>query len=168
MRIYITGCVGSGKSTLARQLSGLTGIRCTHLDEIIYESDPSSPLGNRKREPEVRDAIFHDIISSDSWIIEDAGRECFKEGMLAADKIILLALPRLVLYRRVIYRWIKQRLGIEKSIYKPAFTMLRSMIGWIGQYDTSGFSVYGTKLVILKTSREANAYIKKTAHRHKR
>ena len=47
MKIYITGSVGSGKSTYAERLSQVTGIECTHLDEIVYEQAGITPLNIR-------------------------------------------------------------------------------------------------------------------------
>ncbi len=163
MRLYITGCVGSGKSTLARRLGAASGVPYTHLDEIMYRPDPSSPLGNTKRDPAARDSMFKSIISQKNWIIEDAGRECFKEGISSSDKLILLKLPRRTLYRRVIFRWVKQRLGIEKSIYKPTFVMLRSMLQWVREYDITHLLPYARKIVILKSVREIDFFIKENS-----
>ncbi len=42
MKIYIVGAVASGKSTLARELSGLTGIPYTSLDEVVHIPDKSN------------------------------------------------------------------------------------------------------------------------------
>ena len=55
MKLYIVGSVASGKSTLARYISQKTGIPCTHLDEVVYEEDPASSWGNKKRSIEERD-----------------------------------------------------------------------------------------------------------------
>ena len=163
MRLYITGCVGSGKSTLARRLSTSTGIKCTHLDEVMYEPAPDDISGNRKRDPNERDKLFAHIISEESWIIEDAGRECFRDGLVAADSIIVLDLPLATLYFRVILRWIKQLIGIEACIYRPTLTMLRSMIRWIGEYDCSQFDHYESKILKLKNQSAIEDYIKETS-----
>lgn len=89
MKLYIIGHVASGKTTLAREISARLGVPCFHLDEIVYMPDGSSPLGNRKRTPEDRDALFCEIISRHDWIIEDVGRECFSRGLLEADEVVL-------------------------------------------------------------------------------
>lgn len=50
--------------------------------------------------------------------MEDAGRVCFEEGMRQADVVILLEIPLLVREKRIISRWLKQKMGLEKCIYK--------------------------------------------------
>lgn len=159
MKLYITGSVGSGKSTLARRISALTGVRCVHLDEIMYEPDPADPGDNRKRDPALRDAMFADIISGESWVIEDAGRACFAEGMRAADAVAILDPPRLKLYFRVARRWIRQRLGREKSGYRPELVMLKLMVRWVGEYDISRFAEYAAKAVYLHNRAQVERYI---------
>ena len=166
MRLYITGCVGSGKSTLARELSRVTGVECFHLDEVMYEPAPDEPSGNRKRDPAERDRIFEDIIARDNWIIEDAGRACFSHGIEAADALVVLRLPRLTTYRRVIRRWLRQRLGREKAIYRPTLHMLKSMLQWVREYDPAQFGSYADKSVYLTTPREISAYINSAGSRN--
>lgn len=159
MKLYITGSVGSGKSTLARRIGALTGVGCVHLDDIMYEPDPSDPGDNRKRDPALRDRMFSGIISSESWVIEDAGRACFAEGMRAADTVVILNPPRLKLYFRVVRRWIRQRLGREKSGYRPDLVMLKLMVRWVGEYDISRFAEYVPKAVYLRTHAQTERYI---------
>ena len=48
MKWYITGPVGSGKSTLARRMSQILQIPCHHLDEVMYERDPTDSWGDKK------------------------------------------------------------------------------------------------------------------------
>jgi adenylate kinase family enzyme len=107
---------------------GRITIPCKTLDEIVYESDESSVCSNRKRPVEERDIFFNLIIQQDNWIIEDVGRACFSEGLKQADTVVLLEIPLQVRKLRIVLRWIKQRLGIEKSLYKPTFAMLKNML----------------------------------------
>ncbi|MBO5273605.1 MAG: AAA family ATPase [Clostridia bacterium] len=160
MKLYITGSVASGKSTLARKLSEVTGVACTHLDELMYEVDPESSWGNRRRNEAERDACFAEILSQESYIIEDCGRRCFRRGMEEADQVILLDLPLSLRYRRILLRWLKQNLGIEHCIYKPNWRMLRTMFGWAKEFDPAEFSQYEDKLTVLKNDREINRFIK--------
>lgn len=120
MKLYIIGHVASGKTTLAREISARLGVPCFHLDEIVYMPDGSSPLGNRKRTPEDRDALFCEIISRHDWIIEDVGRECFSRGLLEADEVVLLNVPRIVLKSRIVRRFIRQKFGLERAGYAAA------------------------------------------------
>lgn len=93
VKIYITGSVASGKSTLARRISQIIEIPCYHLDEVVHIPAPEEASGNKKRLIEERNALFHDILNSPDYVMEDAGRVCFAEGMRQADIVILLEIP---------------------------------------------------------------------------
>lgn len=112
MKIYITGSVASGKSTLARRISQITKIPCYHLDEVVHIPAPEEASGNKKRPIEERDALFHDILNSPDYVMEDAGRVCFAEGMHQADIVILLEIPLFIRKKRIITRWLKQKTGL--------------------------------------------------------
>ncbi len=165
MKIYIVGSVASGKSTLARRLSQATGIPCHHLDEVVHEEDPAAVRGTRKRSVEERDRVFYAILSEPSYIIDDTGRKCFAEGMRRADEIVLLDIPQAVRNRRILLRWVKQNLGMEKCSYKPDFAMLRAMFRWARLYDTgedgmkARVLLFGEKVTVLRSDKETAAYI---------
>lgn len=156
MKLYITGSVGGGKSTFAEQISEITNIPCTHLDEIIHMPCPSEKWGNIKRSEKDIDSEFNSIIMSDNYVIEDNGRECFADGMKNADKIIVLDIPLTVRKYRIVKRWIMQNLGLEKCIYKPKLFVLKSMFRWLNNYE-SGKD--GTKLR-LKQFESKTIYLK--------
>ena len=166
MKLYIVGSVASGKSTLARRISKITGMPCSHLDEVVYTPDPTQAWGNRKRPAQERDALFEKILAQDHYIMEDAGRECFISGMEQADAVILLEIPLMVRQKRILLRWLKQNLGIEKCIYKPRFEVLKAMFRWAKNYDadldgTKGrLAPFQNKTVILRNNRDINRYLK--------
>lgn len=166
MKIYVVGSVASGKSTLARQISQITGIPCNHLDEVVYIPDSTQPLGNRKRSVEERDALFEEILTQKDYIMEDAGRTCFINGMEQADAIVLLEVPLIVRKKRILLRWIKQNFGLEKSIYKPHIDMLKAMFQWAKDYNTDAdgtkgrVSFFQNKTIILHNNRDINRYLK--------
>jgi len=107
-------------------MSKSLGISYQSLDEIVHISDKTNPWGNRKRPIEERDSLFYSVIQQASWIIEDTGRPCFEEGLKMADTIILLEIAPKSRNYRIVKRWIKQKLGIEKCIYKPRYEMLKA------------------------------------------
>ena len=166
MKIYITGSVASGKSTLARRISQITKIPCYHLDEVVHIPAPEEASGNKKRPIEERDALFHDILNSPDYVMEDAGRVCFAEGMRQADIVILLEIPLFIRKKRIITRWLKQKTGIEKCIYKPTFSMLRAMFQWVGDYDSGADGTkalaaqFDEKKVVLHNNKEIKLYLK--------
>jgi len=137
------------------------------LDEIVYESDESSDWGNRKRPEEERDRLFSMILQQENWIIEDVGRPCFSEGLKQADIIVLLDIPLRLRKRRIVLRWIKQRIGIEQSLYKPSYAMLKCMLGWAKNYDCGKGKLhdwlrpYQDKLVVLHNHKDIEKFISK-------
>jgi adenylate kinase family enzyme len=166
VKLYITGSVGSGKTTLARKISKITGIPCRHLDEVVHEEDPIDSWGNRKRPVEVRDAIFAEILAEESWIMEDAGRECFLEGIRQADQVIFLDFPPLVRRKRILLRYMKQKLGLERCIYRPHFAVLKAMFRWADNYDSgkdnlkARIAPFRDKTVVLRSRRDVERCLK--------
>ncbi len=165
MKIYIVGAVASGKSTLARELSGLTGIPYTSLDEVVHIPDKSNVWGNRKRQVDERDRLFNTIISQRDWLIEDTGRKCFENAFKAADSIVLIELPPRVRNYRIMKRWLKQRIGIEKCSYTPSVQMLRSMFKWSKEYEVGRdglklrLSTYKGKVIILRNNTDIKEFL---------
>ena len=105
-KIYIIGPVGSGKTTLSRLLSEKYSIESYELDKIVWNDDN----GNIKRTDEEIAKMFNEIISKDSWIIEDVGRKKFFDGIKNADIVYYIDLPKSTIYKRCISRWIRQNL----------------------------------------------------------
>ena len=166
MKLYIVGPVASGKSTLARQLSQLTGTPCFHLDEIVHAKDPTNPQGNRKRSVQERDELFHAILAKDSYIMEDTGRSCFLEGMEQADSVVLLDVSHILRRKRVVTRWLRQRLGLESCSYRLSVSMLRDMFLWSRNYETGADGTraraeqFPQRLTILRSRREIAAFLR--------
>ncbi len=164
-KIYIIGPVGSGKSTLARRISKEYGYAYCELDSIVYQPDLSSPTGNRRRSDEERESMLNSILSNKRWIAEDAGRADFEAALQKADAIILLEPSVFVRKRRIVLRWIKQKLRLEKCGYAPNFRMLKAMFKWTKNYEIGMDGVkerlipYEPKITLLRTNREVDNYI---------
>lgn len=165
MKVYIIGSVASGKSTFAKKLSELTKVPYHGLDEVVHIKDRTNKQGNRKRPAKVRDQMFQKIIASSDYIIEDTGRECFKDGLKQADTIILIEVPLIVRYWRIIIRFIKQKIGIEKCNYKPGFAILKETLKWAKEYDKdmeelkNRLSPYQDKTKVLKNKKDRNTFL---------
>ena len=163
--MYITGSVGSGKTTLARKISEKTGIPCFHLDEIVYEECPDDSWGNKKRTIQERDALFASALAHPHFIMEDAGRQCFLQAMKTADRIILLDISPVLRRYRIISRWLRQKMGLEKCIYRPHLAMLKSMLRWARNYETGKDGTralaqsFPDKLLILHTAKEIRNFL---------
>lgn len=131
MRIYIIGCPGTGKTTIAKHLNKKLRIKHYELDCIVYDDEDN----HRKRSDEEINKLFKEIIKKPNWIIEDVGRNKFKEGRELADKIYYIKLPKSEVNRRVIIRWIKQKLGKAPYNYPPTIKSLFEMLKWVKMYS---------------------------------
>lgn len=165
MKIYIVGSVSSGKSTFANKISEKLKVNYTSLDDVVYMIDKVNSFSNIKRDVKDRDNLFYSIIQQKNWIVEDVGRSCFKDGLKEADIIILLEPPKSIRNYRIIKRFIKQRLGLEKCGYNPSFQMLKNMLKWSRDYDSGKdklkhrISGYREKTIILRNKRDIDNFI---------
>lgn len=132
-KIYIIGPVGSGKTTFATKLSKLYNIKYYELDKVSWDDDN----GNIKRSDEEAIKLFKNILKNKKWIIEDVGRDKFKQGRDEADIIYYIKLSRMKSYYRVTKRWIRQRLGKERYNCPPDFKQLLYFISTVNTYYKS-------------------------------
>lgn len=167
MRVYVVGSVASGKTTFAKRLSEKTGIKCTHLDGLVHIKDETDKdWGNRRRTDEEIERIFGDLLLEEKWILEDAGRPMFMEAMQASDVIIHLNPSPLVRRKRLITRFVKQKLGLEYSIYRPNKKMFKFLWQAANKYDSGEDDLelrlkkYTEKLVHLTNNRALDMYLK--------
>lgn len=129
-KIYIIGSVASGKTTLAVHLSNKLNIKSYELDKIIYDDDN----GNVKRTEEEVKYLFNKIINKKAWVIEDVGREIFASGVQKADVVYYLKVNKIIIYKRCLTRWLKQRHNLETYNYKPTLKSLFQMLTWAKDY----------------------------------
>ena len=131
MKIYIIGSPGSGKTTLAKALSKRYNIKHYELDCIVYDDNNN----HRKRTKEEIEELFSTIIKNKSFIIEDVGRNKFKKGREICDKIYYIKLNKARIYKQMISRWFKQRLGKEKYNYPPTIHQFFETIKDVKNYS---------------------------------
>ncbi len=115
MKIYVIGLPASGKTTTSKKLAKKYKTKEYELDCLVYD-DANNHV--RRSDEEIL-KIFDKILKKKSWVIEDVGREVFEEGLKECDYIYYLNISRLVVYGRVIKRWVRQRLGKEEYNYPP-------------------------------------------------
>ncbi len=131
-KLYIIGSVASGKTTLAKKLSKLLNTPWYELDNVVHLR---LSTGDVKRSPEEIDFEFNKIINSEKWIIEGVIRKYFNDGFEKADTIILLDTPSYIRRYRILKRWARQKLKIEKANYTPTIKMLLLMYKWSKGFD---------------------------------
>ena len=160
MKILIIGPVATGKTTLARKMSEHTGIKNYEIDSIVHDD-----VNNVKRTEEEQAEIVNQIDKNSDWIIEGTLRKNLFMLLDLADKIIFMNIPLRIRKRRIILRYLKQRLGIEKCNYQSNKEMLRKMYVWTYKYEKEKdeliyqLSKYKEKIVIFNKSSEK--YLKK-------
>ena len=163
-KIHIIGSVGSGKTTLARRLSAKMDLMHYELDNVVWKRCDTGDVRRSERE---RNQYLQRILQSDTWIIEGVHYEWVQESFKEADIIILLNPHYAIRTFRIIRRFILQKLGLEKSNYKPTFAMFRKMFAWNRHFETvskaeigSILSEYNGKLMILKNSKQIEKIFK--------
>lgn len=148
MKILIIGAVGSGKTTYAKYLSQKLNINYYEIDCIVHNDEH-----NIKRKYQEQLQIINNINKQNDWIIEGTLRKNLDILLELTDKIIWLNTPSKVRTKRIITRFIKQKLNLEKSSYKPTLSILLSILKWNREFNEKEFfeklSKYPNKLEII-------------------
>lgn len=161
MKILIIGIVASGKTTLAKILAQKLKIEYYEIDSIVHDD-----YKNRKRASNEQKQIIEEIDKKQDWIIEGTLRKNLEYLLDMADKIIYLDTPLRTRQIRILTRYIKQKLGIEKCNYKPTFRMLKQMYKWTNDYENEReerekkINKYAHKLIKITNSKKLEEYIK--------
>ena len=130
MKIYIIGPPASGKTTLSKVLSKKYNIKSYELDKLVFDDDNN----HIRRDDETIKKMFNNILSKDSFIIEDVGRSKFVKGLEKCDKIYYINIKKRDIYKRVIRRWLNQRQGKEEYNYPPTLSQLIDMFKVVNSY----------------------------------
>ncbi|MBM7663975.1 adenylate kinase family enzyme [Solibacillus kalamii] len=166
-RIHIIGSVGSGKTTLAKEISSWLDIPYYELDNVVWIRHKS---GDKRRTEQEREEYLKSILQSDNWIIEGIHNEdwvsdCFN----SADLILFLDTKYSIRTYRIIKRFLKQKLRIEKANYKPTLDIFFKMFKWNRYFEEVGkinffnnYGVYKDKIKVINNAK----YIKKYFKRH--
>lgn len=151
MKILIIGTVGTGKTTLAKKLSKQYNIKYYEIDSIVHDDN-----NKIKRTSKQQDEIIEKINNNADWIIEGVLRKNLYYLLELADKIIYLDISKKVRNRRILIRYIKQKLGLEQANYVPSLNMLKNMYKWSEKYDKNKHEImqtldkYKDKIEIIK------------------
>ncbi|KQL37447.1 hypothetical protein [Psychrobacillus sp. FJAT-21963] len=163
MKIYIIGSVGSGKTTLARKVACKLQVTHFETDNFVWTRQLTGDIRN---EPEVRDHLLLEAIHRDTWVIEGVHIDWTDEGLQAADQIVFLDIPFRIRTRRIVLRFIRQLLKIEKANYHPTFTIFRRMFKWNKYFEDEmkpaflvKFNKYEKKVHWLQTDKEVEGWL---------
>lgn len=159
MKVLIIGIVASGKSTLANRLGKENDIDVYEIDSIVHDD-----VNSIKRSCKEQTNIIMNINKKDNWIIEGTLRKNLYFLLDMADKIIYIDIPLRIRKRRIITRYIKQKLKIERSNYKPSLEMVKKMNIWTYEFEKEkdmfekNLNKYKKKLIILNSVKKVNKY----------
>lgn len=158
MKIHIIGCSGSGKSYFAKALSDKYKITHYDLDDIQWDKT-SSKYGVKNTEVK-RNAELSAILEKGDWITEGIYYAWVGKCFENADVIYLLDIPPLVYKYRIIRRFIRRKLGIEKS-KKETLKSLFDLLKWTDKFQKNNLieikkilSGYADKTVVIRNSEE--------------
>jgi adenylate kinase family enzyme len=164
MRIHIIGCSGTGKTYLATALSKKYNIPHFDLDDLQW--DNNSDGYGVKMPVEKRNSLLQQLLQKDSWIIEGVYYAWVQESFEKADIIYVLDLPKHVYKRRIIFRFIKRKLGIEKA-KKETVKSICNLLKWTDTFQNKNLkeikqilNKYENKVVWITNSREIDRIIK--------
>ncbi len=129
MKIHIIGCSGSGKSYLARHLSENYQIPHFDLDDLQWDNHAGQY--GIKMPKEKRSALLQGILQRNDWIIEGVYYKWVQKSFQDADIIYILEISPLIYKFRILRRFLKRKLGLEKGKRET----LRSVLGLIRWTD---------------------------------
>lgn len=162
-KIHIIGSVGSGKTTLARKLSKDFNIPYHELDNVVWKRFQT---GDVRRSEKERDAYLKKIVTSDAWINEGVHYQWVTESFVNAELIIFLDTRYSKRSYRITKRFFLQKLGLEKSHYKPTFTMFKRMFRWNTYFEKVSrreiielLKEFDHKVIILRNNNELVTYL---------
>lgn len=156
MKILIIGSVASGKTSLARKLENKLNIKYFEIDSIVH-NDIKKIKRTNEEQKEIIDRINND---NKEWIIEGTLRKNLDYLLDYADKIIYLNIDVKTRKRRIIKRFIKQRLKLERCNYNPDIEMLKLMYKWTNEFEKNKskfenkIEKYSDKLVKITNGKE--------------
>ncbi len=125
------------------------------LDSIVHDDNNNG----KKRSLEEQLQIIHKINKQESWIIEGTHRKDLDELFVLADKIIYLDIPLWKRKVRIIKRYIKQKIKIEKCNYSSNLEMLKMMYKWTSDFEKNKpefeekLKKYNHKLIIANSNK---------------
>ena len=127
VKIHIIGGSGSGKSFLAEELSKEYGIPHYDLDDLQW--DQQAAEYGTKRDPQERQRLLEHILKQPDWIVEGVYYAWCQQCFADADRIYLLCVPRYQYRYRIIRRFVRRKLGIEKG-KKETLKSVVNLLKW--------------------------------------
>jgi adenylate kinase family enzyme len=164
MKIHIIGGSGTGKTFLAEKISNQYNIPHFDLDDIFWDNEAIS-YGTRMP-IEKRTEILNKILVTDNWIIEGVYYEWLIDSFSSADCIFILKTSPIIFNIRIIKRFVKRKLGIQKG-KKETIKSLFELLVWTNNYHKHNIpkiiiflNKYKNKIVLVKKSKDIFEHLK--------
>ncbi len=164
MKIHIIGCSGSGKTYLANALSKKYNISHFDLDDIQWDNN-SKGYGT-KRPLEERNVLLQEILCNNEWIIEGVYYAWVQQSFDEADIIYVLDMPSYLYKSRIIIRFIKRKLGIQKG-KRENLKSVYNLLKWTETFQNKNLKEirsildrYSNKVIWLSNKKDVEEIIK--------
>lgn len=158
MKIHIIGCSGSGKTYLAEVLAKKYKIPHFDLDDIQW--DNSTPGYGVKMPREKRAALLQEILTCPDWIIEGVYYAWVQQSFEDADRIYVLDMPKYLYVSRILLRFAKRKLGMEKG-KKESIQSVCKLLKWTETFQKQNspeirklLEQYGDKVIWLSSKED--------------
>ena len=148
-RVHIIGGPGSGKSSIAGQLSEVSGIPVTDLDEMFWDRQ-SSTYGVRATS-ESRDEALGCVLAAPDWIVEGVYYSWLERSFRESEVVIVLNVSVFIRDFRIIRRFLRRKWGMAPGKHET----LRDLFGllrWNHEYD--GRNLAAAKQMMTTLGRE--------------
>lgn len=165
MKIHIIGCSGSGKTYLAERLSRKFGIPHFDLDDMQW--DNTSDAYGVKRPAQARAQMLQAVLENDDWIVEGVYYAWVEQSFEKADVIYVLDMPKALYVTRILRRFVRRKLGIERG-KKETLRSVAALLKWTDTFQKKNMKQirammerYADKTVWLSSRREVAEIIRK-------
>lgn len=163
MKIHIIGCSGSGKTYLANNLSERYGIPHFDLDDIRWDNTVSGYGIKRPMDECIN--LLNTVLHNDSWVIEGVYYSWIQQSFEKADIIYVLDMPGSVYITRIILRFFKRKLGLEKGKKESVRSICR-LLKWTKTFQKQNFpeirtllDQYGDKVIWLSSREDVDTVL---------
>ena len=164
MKIHIIGCSGTGKTYFAKALSKKYNIPHFDLDDIQWDNN-SKGYGT-KRLLEERNVLLQEILCNNEWIIEGVYYAWVQQSFDEADIIYALDMPSYLYKSRIIIRFIKRKLGIQKG-KRETLKSVYNLLKWTETFQKKNLKEirsildrYSDKVIWLSNKKDVEEIIK--------
>ena len=170
MKIHIIGCSGSGKTYLANKLSDKYHVPHFDLDDIQW--DNNSDTYGAKRPLEEKLEMLQKICTYEAWIIEGVYYAWVQQSFEEADVIYVLDMPLFLCKIRIMWRFLKRKLHMEKG-RRESLKSLYNLLKWTNVFQKKNrqeikciMRKYEEKVVYIKSSKDVRKVIEETQSRY--